>query len=375
MKFIVSSSVLLKQLSKIAGIVPVRPVVPIIENILFDVDGGTLVLSSTNLDVSMQAQVSIKSEGGAMKIAVPAKPIVDILKALPDQSVSFAIDEVSFAIEISSSNGAYSLKGENGSDFPKIPNPTKAKSAQMPAKALLKAISKTLFAVSDDQNQPALSGLYFIIGEDTTTFVACDGHRLVRYRLDGAVSESVGSFIVPRKSITVVKAAFDGTAEDIHIEHDASNAFFRTGSLLLVCRLVDALYPNYEGLIPMNDVGRLTVGRDDLRGGLARAAIFANKYSNHVRLTVSSSGLAINAEDINFAMAAKEAIVCTYEGEGMEIGFNSDVLRDTVSNIIGEEVLIKFFSPKRPTIVLPIVQEPGEDILMLAMASPILGQI
>lgn len=367
MNFIVSSSSLLKQLSKISGVIPSRSVLPIIENFLFEIAEGNLSISTTNLEISMQTSLPIESRGGAMKIAVPSKILLDILKALPDQPITFVIDDESFGIEISSENGKYKLSGENGINFPKIPVQENTQVVQIPVKMLLTALNKTLFAASTDEDKAALNGIYFNLGKDALTFVATDAHRLVRYRrVDVTVAEPA-SFIVPQKALNLVKAAFDTTSDDIRIEYNDSNAFFRTSSLLLVCRLIDQRYPDYENVIPTENPNQLLVNREELRGTLTRVNIFANKTSHQVRFKVSGNELTISAEDLDFANEARETLKCHYEGQDMEIGFNASLLRDVINNTPTDEVQIKLSSPNRAGIVLPAVQEPGEDLLMLVM--------
>lgn len=368
MNFIVSSSSLLKHLSKIAGVIPSRSVLPIIENFLFEISEGNLTISTTNLEISMQTSLPIESRGGALKIAVPSKILLDILKALPDQPITFVIDEDNFGIEISSENGKYKLSGENGLDFPKIPVPENTQAVQIPVKMLLTAINKTLFAASTDEDKAALNGIYFNLGKDALTFVATDAHRLVRYRRVDVTVENPTSFIVPQKALNLVKSAFDANSDEpIRIEYNDSNAFFRTASLLLVCRLIDQRYPDYENVIPTENPNRLSVNREDLRGTLTRVNIFANKTSHQVRFKVSGSELSISAEDHDYANEARETLKCNYEGQDLEIGFNASLLREIINNTPTEEVQIKLSTPNRAGIVLPAVQEPGEDLLMLVM--------
>lgn len=368
MNFIVSSSSLLKQLSKISGVIPSRSVLPIIENFLFEIAEGNLSISTTNLEISMQTSLPIESRGGAMKIAVPSKILLDILKALPDQPITFVIDDENFGIEISSENGKYKLSGENGINFPKIPVQENTQVVQIPVKMLLTALNKTLFAASTDEDKAALNGIYFNLGKDALTFVATDAHRLVRYRrVDVTVAEPA-SFIVPQKALNLVKGAFDiNSEESIRIEYNESNAFFRTSALLLVCRLIDQRYPDYENVIPTENPNQLLVNREELRGTLTRVNIFANKTSHQVRFKVSGNELTISAEDLDYANEARETLKCHYEGQDMEIGFNASLLRDVINNTPTDEVQIKLSSPNRAGIVLPAVQEPGEDLLMLVM--------
>lgn len=367
MNFIVSSSALYKHLSKINGVIPSRSVLPIIENFLFEIEEGKLRISTTNLEISMQTSLPIESRGGSMKIAVPAKILLDTLKALPDQPITFSIDEESFAIEISSENGKYKLSGENGLDFPKIPTAENTQAAVMPSKVLLSAINKTLFAASTDEDKAALNGIYFNLGSNGLTFVATDAHRLVRYRrVDITVPEAT-SFIVPQKALNLVKGSFDSSDAPIRIEYNESNAFFRSDNILLVCRLIDQKYPDYENVIPTENPNRLTIDRSELLGCLRRVNIFANKTSHQVRFKASGSDLTISAEDLDFANEARESLKCHYEGSDIEIGFNASLLIEIINNATTPEVLIEMSTPNRAGIVLPTAQAEGEDLLMLVM--------
>lgn len=367
MNFIVSSSALLKHLSKISGVIPSRSVLPIIENFLFEIEEGNLTVSTTNLEISMQTGLNIESRGGSIKIAVPAKILLDTLKALPDQPITFSIDEETFGIEISSENGKYKLSGENGLDFPKIPTAENTQAAQMPVNVLLRAINKSLFAASTDEDKAALNGIYFNLGTNGLTFVATDAHRLVRYRRVDITVDEPTSFIVPQKALNLVKSSFDNNDEPIKIEYNESNAFFRTNSVLLVCRLIDQKYPDYENVIPTDNPNRLIVNRLDLLGTLKRVNIFANKTSHQVRFKASGSELTISAEDHDFANEARESLKSHYEGSDIEIGFNASLLIDIINNATTDEVLVELSTPNRAGIVLPNQQEEGEDLLMLIM--------
>ncbi|MEM0995603.1 MAG: DNA polymerase III subunit beta [Bacteroidota bacterium] len=367
MNFIVSSSALQKHLGKVNGVIPSRSVLPIIENFLFEIEEGNLTISTTNLEISMQTSLNIESRGGSIKIAVPAKILQDILKELPEQPITFSIDEETFAIEISSEVGKYKLSGEDGLDFPKIPVAENTQSATMPVSVLLTAINRTLFAASTDEDKAALNGIFFKLGTDALTFVATDAHRLVRYRRVDITVETPASFIVPQKALNLVKGSFDSNQEPVQIEYNDSNAFFRTNSLLLVCRLIDQKYPDYENVIPTENPNRLNVGRLELLGSLRRVNIFANKTSHQVRFKVVGSTLEISSEDLDYANEARETLNCHYEGSDIEIGFNASLLIDIIKNASTPEILVEMSTPNRAGIVLPNQQEEGEDVLMLIM--------
>ncbi len=368
MNFIVSSTSLYRQLSRIAGAIPSRSVLPIIENFLFEIEQNTLTISTTNLETSMQTRLSVESRGDVIKVAIPAKILLDILKVLPEQPVTFMVNENSFAVEISSENGKYKISGENGEDFPLIPQPEAAESIQIPAHAMLKAINRTLFAASTDEDKAALNGIYFDLGENGATFVATDAHRLVRYRRLDVTVPNPTNFIVPQKALNLIRGSLDpNDNRDIVVQYNENNAFFRTDNLLLVCRLIDQRYPDYENVIPANNPNKLFIAKQELVGTLRRVNIFANKSTHQVRFTIKGSELEISTEDPDYANEASETLKCHYEGADIEIGFNAALLLDVIQNVETEEVTIELSEPNRAGIILPNVQEEGENILMLIM--------
>jgi DNA polymerase-3 subunit beta len=223
MKFIVNSSYLLKQLSNINGVITTNPVVPILENFLFEIDKSNLKVTASDLQTSMITEINVESkEKGS--IAVPARILLDTLKNLPDQPVTFSIDSTSYAIEISSDNGRYKLAGENATDFPKVPAVSNDFSAHISSEVLAKAVNNTIFATSSDELRPAMTGVYVNLGEKNTTFVATDGHRLVRYRRTDIKSENGSTIIIPRKALNLLKSTLPTENTDVTIYFNASNS-------------------------------------------------------------------------------------------------------------------------------------------------------
>jgi DNA polymerase-3 subunit beta len=368
MNFIVSSTALSRQLGRISGAIPSRSVLPIIENFLFEIESNLLTISTTNLETSMQTRLPIESRGESIKVAIPARILLDILKALPEQPITFIVDEETFGVEISSENGKYKISGENGDEFPLIPGPEGTESFQLPMQAMLKAVSKTIFAASTDEDKAALNGIFFDLGENGATFVATDAHRLVRYRRMDVTVPTPTSFIVPQKAVTLLKNSLDPSDNrDIMVHYNDNNAFFQSEDLLLVCRLIDQKYPDYENVIPTENPNKLFISRQELIGTLRRVNIFANKSTHQVRFAIKGSELEISSEDPDFANEAKETLRCHYEGTDIEIGFNAALLLDVITNVETEEVTVELSEPNRAGIILPNVQEEGENVLMLIM--------
>ena len=366
MRFIVSTSTLLKHLQAVSGALSTSAVLPILENFLFEIKDGNLVISATDLQTSMTTALAVDSKEDG-KIAAPSKILLDTLKTLAEQPISFSVDEKTFAIEISAGDGKYKLSGENGDDFPKIPTVNEASSVNLPASVLAEAINKTIFAVSTDELRPAMTGVYCQLSAQDLTFVATDAHKLVRYKRTDTRADKATSFILPRKALMLLKTALPTDDVNVNVEYNATSAFFKFANINLVCRLIDERYPDYEAVIPQNNTNKLTLERSLFLNCLKRVVIFANKTTHQVRLKIAGSELHISSEDIDFANEAHERIGCQYEGEDMEIGFNAKFLIEMLSNISGDEITIEMSTPNRAGLLSPTIKNENEDILMLVM--------
>ncbi|WP_353132692.1 DNA polymerase III subunit beta [Pseudopedobacter sp.] len=366
MRFIVSTTTLLKHLQSVSGALSSSAVLPILENFLFEIKEGNLVISATDLQTSMITSLAVEAKEGG-KIAVPSKILLDTLKTLPEQPIAFSVDEQTYAIEISAGDGKYKLSGENGDDFPKIPTVDDASTVNIPASALSEAINKTIFAVSNDELRPAMTGVYCQLSPENITFVATDAHKLVRYRRNDAKAESATSFILPKKALNLLKSALPSEDINVAIEYNSTSAFFKFANISLICRLIDERYPDYEAVIPQNNPNKLILDRGLFLNCLKRVVIFANKTTHQVRLKINGSELHISSEDLDFANEAHERIGCQYNGEDMEIGFNAKFLIEMLNNIAGDEVTLEMSTPNRAGLLFPSISDENEDVLMLVM--------
>ena len=366
MKFIVNSNYLLKQLSNINGVITTNPVVPILENFLFEIDKTKLTVTASDLQTSMITELNVESKEKG-NIAVPARILLDTLKNLPDQPVTFSIDESTYSIEISSDNGRYKLSGENATDFPKVPAVSHDFSAAVSSEVLARAINNTIFATSSDELRPAMTGVYVNLGDKNTTFVATDGHRLVRYRRTDVKSENGNAIIIPRKALNLLKATLPTENSDVSIDFNMSNAFFKFGNIKMICRLIDERFPDYENVIPSSSTIKMTINRVDFLGSLKRISIYANKTTHQVRLKITGSELQVSAEDLDFSNEANERLSCEHEGEDIEIGFNAKFLVEMLSNVTHEQIRLNMSAPNKAGVILPAEKDKNEDMLMLVM--------
>lgn len=373
MKFIVSSSVLLKNLMNINGVVATNPIVPILENFLFRIEDGTLTVTASDLQTTMTTQIPVDaSETGA--IAIPAKLLLDTLRSLPEQPITVNINTETFGTEILTDNGRFKLSGENPIDFPKIPTVNKSQSVELSSDALLSAVNNTAFATSTDDLRPAMTGVYLQLNSDNATFVATDGHRLIRYRRTDIQTSASTSLIIPRKALSLLKTSLP-EGVDVKVELSQSNASFvfaapgsgGSASTQLICRLIDERFPDYENAIPTNNTNVMTIGRVDLLNSLKRIMIYANRTTHQIRLSMKENTLTISAEDLDYANEANEKLMCEYEGEAMEIGFNAKLMAEMLNNLSAKMISLEMSAPNRAGLIIPADKDENEEILMLVM--------
>jgi DNA polymerase-3 subunit beta len=309
-------------------------------------------------------QVESKEKGS---IAVPARILLETLKNLPEQPVTFSIDESTYSVEIISDNGRYKLSGENATDFPKVPAVANDFSASISSEVLARAINNTIFATSNDELRPAMTGVYVNLTGKNTTFVATDGHRLVRYRRSDVNSDNGSPIIIPRKALNLLKSTLPGENTPVSLDFNLSNAFFKFANIRMICRLIDERFPDYENVIPSGNNIKMSISRLDLLGALKRISIYANKTTHQVRLKITGSELQISAEDLDFSNEANERLSCEHEGEDIEIGFNAKFLVEMLTNLDSEQIRLNMSAPNKAGVILPVERDKNEDILMLVM--------
>jgi DNA polymerase III subunit beta len=365
MKFIVSSSQLLKQLQHISGVINANTVLPILEDFLFEVEKGRLTVVATDLETVMRIQLDVEAKDSG-KVCIPAKILLDSLKNIADQPLTFTIDK-NFSIEITSDNGKYKVMGENPDNFPKEPAADDTTSFTMPASALVTAINKTLFAVSNDDLRPAMTGVFFELNKDYIQFVATDAHRLVRYKRTDVSCPRADSFIVPRKPLTLLKSALPDNEDEITINYNSNHLFVKHGTTQMSCRLIDARFPDYKVVIPTDNPYKLVVSKPQFQGALRRVSVFSNKSTNQVALSISGSELGLAAQDIDFSFEGNERMKCQYDGEDLTIAFNARFLIEMLNAADGEEVRIELSTATKAGILKPTDVTEGEDLLMLVM--------
>lgn len=365
MKFIASSSTLLKQLQHISGVINANTVLPILEDFLFEVEKNKLTVVATDLETVMRVQLDIEAKDSG-KVCIPARILIDSLKNIPEQPLTFTIDK-NFGVEITSDNGKYKVMGENPDNFPKEPAADDTTSFTATAEALVTAINKTIFSTSNDDLRPAMTGVFFELDKKGMQCVATDAHRLVRYRRSDVKCPKTDNFIVPRKPLNLLKAALPSNSDEITISYNSNHLFVKHGTTQMSCRLIDARFPDYKVVIPADNPYKLTVSKADFQSALRRVSVFSNKSTNQVVLSIAGSELELKAQDVDFSFEGDERMKCQYSGEDMMIAFNARFLIEMLSATDSEEVVLELSTPTKAGLIKPVEQDESEDLLMLVM--------
>jgi DNA polymerase-3 subunit beta len=365
-KFIVSSTYLLKQLQVLGGVINSSNTLPILDNFLLDLKKGKLTVSASDLETTMSTVLTVDSDTDGV-IAVPARLLLETLKTFPEQPLAFVVENNN-TVEISSDHGKYALAYADAAEFPKAVEVADPSTTTIIGDILATAINKTIFAAGNDDLRPVMSGVFFQFSTEGLTFVATDAHKLVKYQRSDVVASQVAEFIMPKKPLNLLKGILAGSESDVTIDYNESNAKFTFDNTELVCRLIDGKYPNYEAVIPKENPNKLTISRNQFLSSVRRVSIFSNKSTHQVRLKIAGVELNISAEDIDYSNKAEERLTCAYNGDDMQIGFNSRFLTEMLNNLDSDDISLEMSLPNRAGILTPTDGlDEGEKVTMLVM--------
>ena len=374
MKFIVSSAALLKELQMIGGVINSTNTLPILDNFLFEVNGSSLTLSASDLETTFSTRITVESESNS-SLALPARLLLDTLKTFPEQPLTFVKTDKN-TVEISANNGKYAVAYVPGEEFPKAAQLIDSKTTTVQSSLLHTAINSTLFASGNDDLRPVMSGVFFQFSDVGLTFVATDAHKLVKYTRTDAVSEVASEFIMPKKPLQLLKGILQGVSDEITIQYNETNAQFTFGESLLTCRLIDGKYPNYEAVIPKENPNQMQVDRVNFLNSVRRVSIFSNKTTHQIRLKIAGAALQISAEDFDYSNSAEERLECDYQGDDIQIGFNSRFLIEMLNNMECNEVKLSMSLPNRAGLLTPLDHPAeGEDVASSVMPVTVTAEI
>ncbi len=361
MKFVISSSELLRGILAVSKAIPAKSAFPILENFLFVLKDNKLEITASDTELTLKTSVEVESTTEEGQIAVPASIITNLLKELPDQPL-----EVN-----TTSDSTFECKWQGGNStfpyFPATDYPEETKleetalEVNFPAQSLVEGISGTVYATADEDQRPTMNGILFDIDEDFTTLVASDSHKLVCYTLRDVKSAVKSSFILHKRPAAALRALIGKETETVEVSFDTKNVIFKFDATTATCRLVTGKYPKYREVIPQNNPNILQINRAILLNTVRRISVCSNKASNHIKFDLSPSTLEISAQDIGFSISAYEKLACQYEGDELSIGFKSTFLVDILSNMNCDEIVMRFADGKRAALIIPAENEEERD--------------
>ena len=368
MRFIVSSSALLNRLQTVGRVISSKNTIHILDCFLFEIQGNMLNITASDSETTMITSMELVESDADTRFCINAKTIQDSIKEIAEQPLTFDINPDNMEITASYQNGRFNIVGQSADEYPDMNLAQDGMDAfVMPAETMLNGINRCLFATADDELRPVMNGIYFDIQPDNLTFVATDGHKLVRNKFYDLKDNQPAAFILPKKPATILKNLLPKETGDVTLKFNARNAYISTESARLICRLIEGRYPNYNSVIPSNNPYRVTVDRLTLLSALKRVLIFSNQSSALIKLHMEDNQLVVSGQDIDYSTSAEEHVPCEYADNPMNIGFKGTFLIDILNNITGENVVIELADPSRAGVIVPAEQEENEDLLMLLM--------
>ena len=368
MKFNVSSATLCNRLQTLSRVLASKNSIQILDCILFELQDGKLRLTASDSETTLVSTLDVDEADSNGMFAIKAATIINGLKEISDQPITLDVNPETHEIVIYYQNGRSSFVGQGGEEYPSYPSISdSAQQLTIDANVLLNGISRAIFATAEDEIRPVMNGVFFDITPDSVTFVASDGHKLVRDRSFTTHCEQPASFILPKKPAKTLKDILAKENGDAIVKFDDRNARIELENYTLNCRLIEGRYPNYNSVIPQDNPFRVSVDRVTLIGALRRVLVFASTATSLVKLRVDQNDLTVSTQDIDFSTSAEEHVLCDYSGTAMSIGFKGPFLVDILNSMSSQDVVLELADPSRAGVIVPAEQEEQEDLLMLLM--------
>ena len=359
MKFVTSSSELLKGLMSVSKAIPAKTNEAILENYLFVLGNNSLEVTASDKEITMKTSITVETSGAEDegRIAVPARQLNDLLRELPDQPLTIrTISDNQF--ECIWSSVSSTLPFFNPDDYPECKSVEEGfKTVAFTGASLVDGISKTIYASSDEDNRPVMNSIFFDIKPEAATLVASDLQKLTCYTADDVKAAEPCSFILNKRHAAILKSVIGRDMEEITIEFDSKTVIFRFDNTTVICSLVVGKYPDYRTIIPQNNSNILRINRLVLLNTVRRISVCSPKGSNHIKFDLTPGSLEISAQDPGFEIAAHEKVSCQYDGSELTIGFKSTHIIEMLSNMSCDEVVMKFVDKRRSALLQPSEEE------------------
>jgi DNA polymerase-3 subunit beta len=356
MDFYISKEEVVKSLNSTLGVVEKRQTLPILANVLFEVDESSLRLTATDLESEISTISTISNFKSGGKITAPAKKLSELCRLFSDSSeIHFFLDGDNLRIETDS--GKYNLATLPSEDFPVFEKEKNSNTINITAQNLKSLISKTSFAMGNQDWRHYLNGLYITVEDTSITSVATDAHRLAMSTLGiNEAAPEIITGIVPRKSINEIGKLVGDSSENILLQIGSSSINVDISGTTFSSKLIEGKFPDYQQVIPSGDSSTLTINKKSLSESLSRVSVLSSEKFRGVRIITSENSINISANNPEKEQA-EESVECAYKGEPMDIAFNVNYLQEILSSIDESNVDIHFFGSDKSC----LITNPGSD--------------
>jgi len=369
MKFNVSSKTLYSYVSAVSKVINSKNALTILNNFLFELSDNTLTITASDLENTLVAHLEVMDAEGEGKFCVDARRMVDLLKEMPDQGISFDINDDNLAVEIVYPSGNYSFIAINGNEYPSnesVDESTDIIEFTCPTEQIIKGIDNTLFAVGNDDLRPQMMGILWDIKPDAITFVATDTRKLVKYRNAMSAPGVEGSCILPIKPATVIKNVF-AKEDEVKVTLEPKSATFESPSYKFNCRFIKGSFPDYNRVIPVKNPYVITVDRQSFINAVRRVGVFVDQGHGLVKFKIEKDRLTMKATDNNFCTSAREVVPCDFTGTEMIIGFSAPYLIEIFNTLTTDNIVIKLADPSRPGVFRPEENPENTELVIILM--------
>ena len=350
MDFYITKEEVVKSINLTLGVVEKRQTLPILSNVLFEVDESSLKLTATDLESEISTTSTISNFKSGGKITAPARKLSDLCRLMPDLAeIHFFLDGDNLKIETES--GKYNLSTLPSEDFPVFETEDTQSQINISSQNLKNLITKTSFAMGNQDWRHYLNGLYMMIDDKVITTVATDAHRLAMATssLNEASSEST-SGIVPRKSINEIGKLVGDESENVVIQLGQTSIAANVSGTTFVSKLIEGKFPDYEQVIPSGESSLLAFDRKNFSESLSRVSVLSSEKYKGVRIITKKDSLNISANNPEKEQG-EENLSCEYKGEEIDIAFNVNYLQEILSTIDSEKIEINFFGSEKSCLI------------------------
>ncbi|MGX7591524.1 DNA polymerase III subunit beta [Candidatus Karelsulcia muelleri] len=364
MNFSISCHYLFKSLKSIYSVINPNHHISIFTCFILKVKNNMLKIKASDSEISIKSTLKVFSKQKG-KAAVPSKLLMDILKHIPEQQLK--IKKINFnQIRIISLKGNYDISLLNHELFPKYKKRKRTQVCVLNKKTIINIIDNTLFAVGNDDLRPVINGVCFEIKKKKGIFVATNNKILAKYSLNSIKTKAEMKFLIPKKTLLVLKQSFNKKTNLIKIKYNKYNTLFRFTNQIVITSLIKGEFPNYNHIIPLsNKTNQLIIAIQEFKDSIQRINLFSNQIENKINFSLSKNKSIIYAENQDSSNKGYEELVCKYFGEKLEISFKYKDLIEVLYNFKCEEIEMKIQDKYSPALIRPISSLETEKIFRL----------